>query len=561
MSTIACSGLLGLPTEILLAITYQLDLPEIVALSKVRGTHFDHPDSPTSKYFASTGQTSIAANLLTRDRTIWLHLFQSIKKSQQPLPQLISTYEDDLSVEDLELIVHSTQSTANLWARPRLPRPLIYNHLEASTVVSLDFFLDRWLLSIHLEGLVYLWDSSARGSPSPILNFSLNSRGWDISTSQYDVKSHSIISVISAQDGLHFRIYRIPLPKSVEEQPGPAELLRSFEGRRQFLLKTIDADRSLTVFVRSNRVKVVYWGDFDGSSPLSQAEAPRMARLSIAYNDTTEDLLDGLVTVRIFGPYLLAFRVRSLGVYALPLRQGDADHLLYKHMFSLNAFKNICISTVEIVSETAEPFDLRIQFTFLAYDVLQGLFMYEVCIRATSDYSITPMVDLTLIGVYPLAHIINAMTPPTMAHLAPYPTSSPNTSPSRGAPTPTPTQTSFGYSVSQAARGFISSYALGTQGRRAIWIERSRGSTTRDFIVWSKAIDPLEQPRTIEIMRRVIHTIGSYDLRDDVTCCALAEASGRIAFANRAGNIFLIPAIRQWDRMDDLIARLSARSI
>ncbi|KAF9491794.1 hypothetical protein BDN71DRAFT_1452358 [Pleurotus eryngii] len=539
MSTTASGGLLGLPTEILLAITCQLDLPEIVALSK----------------------TSIAANLLTRDRTIWLHLFHSIKDSQQPLPQQININEDDLSAEDLELIVHSTQSTANLWTRPRLPRPLIYNHPEASTVVSLEFFLDRWLLSIHLEGLVYLWDSSARGSPSPILNFSLNSRGWDISTSQYDVKSHSIVSVMSAQDGLHFRIYRIPLPKSVEERPGPAELLRSFEGRRQLLLKTIDADRSLTVFVRSNRARVVYWGDFDGSSLPSQAEeAPRMARLSIAYDDTTEDLLDGLVTIRIFGPYLLAFRVRSLGIYALPLRQGDADHLLYKHMFSLSAFKNICISTVEIVNETAEPFVLRIQFTFLAYDVLQGLFMYEVCIRATSDYSITPMVDLTLIGVYPLAHIINTMTPPTMAHLTPYPTSSPNTSSSRGAPTPTPTQTSFGHSVSQAARGFISSYALGTQGRRAVWVERSRGSTTRDLIVWSKAIDPLEQPRTIEIMRRVIHTIGSYDLRDDVTCSALAEASGRIAFANRAGNIFLIPAIRQWDRMDDLIARLSARS-
>lgn len=187
-------------------------------------------------------------------------------------------------------------------------------------------------------------------------------------------------------------------------------------------------------------------------------------------------------------------------------------------MFSGNAFKNICISTVEIVNETVEPFDQRIQFTLLAYDVLQGLFMYEVCIQATTDYSIAPMVDLTLIGVYPLAHIINAMTPPTLAHLAPYPTSSANTSPSRGAPTPTPTQTTFGYSVSQsgvAARGFISSFDLGTQGRRAVWVERSRGSTTRDLIVWSKAIDPLKRPRTIEIMRRVIHTIGSYDMRGE----------------------------------------------
>ncbi|KAL4261793.1 F-box domain-containing protein [Pleurotus pulmonarius] len=510
MSTIASSGLLGLPTEILLAIIYQLDLSEIVALS----------------------ETSVAANSLTRDRTIWLHLFHSIKTFQQPFPHHVNINEDDLSAEDLELIVHSSQNTANLWASPRLPRPLIYSHLGASTVVSLEFFLDRWLLSIHLEGHPQL---------------------------------KSIISVMSVQDGLHFRIYRIPLPKLLHEQPGPAELLRSFEGRRQFLLKTIDVDRRLTVFVRSNRVKIVYWGDFDGSRPPSQAEeAPRIARLSIAYDDThTEDLLDGLVTIRIFGPYLLAFRVRSLGIFALPLRQGDADHLLYKHMFSLNAFKNICTSTVEIVNEMDEPFPLRMQFTFQAYDVLQGLFVYEVCIRATSDYSITPMVDLTLIGVYPLAHIVNAMTPPSIAHLAPYPTSSLNTSPSRGAPTPTPTQISFGYSVSQsgvAARGFISSFTLGPQGRRAIWIERSRVSTTRDLIVWSKAIDPSDQPRTIEIMRRVIHTIGSYDLRDDVTCSALAEASGRIAFANRAGNIFLIPAIRQWDRMDDLIARLLAGS-
>lgn len=197
----ASSCLLSLPTEILLAIIYQLDLPEIVALSKVRSPHFSHIPSFT-EYSASTVQTSIAANLLTRDRTIWLHLFHSIKDSQQPLPQLINmNQEDELSTEDLELIVHSTQSTANLWTRPRPPRPLVYSHPEASSVVSLEFFLDRWLLSTHLEGLVYLWDSSARGSPSPILNFSLNSRGWDISTSQYDVKSHSIVLVESAQDG------------------------------------------------------------------------------------------------------------------------------------------------------------------------------------------------------------------------------------------------------------------------------------------------------------------------------------------------------------------------
>jgi hypothetical protein len=84
---------------------------------------------------------------------------------------------------------------------------------------------------------------------------------------------------------------------------------------------------------------------------------------------------------------------------------------------------------------------------------------------------------------------------------------------------------SNGYRITagQAAssRGFVSAFSLGPQGRRAAWVERRRGTTVREVVVWAKEDNSREDFVGEELDRRgyvglegkVVFSQGSYDLR------------------------------------------------
>ncbi|KAL1684179.1 hypothetical protein EV122DRAFT_285914 [Schizophyllum commune] len=140
-----------------------------------------------------------------------------------------------------------------------------------------------------------------------------------------------------------------------------------------------------------------------------------------------------------------------------------------------------------------------------------------------------------------------------------------------------------------SARGFVSAFALGPRARRAVWVERRRGSTLREIFAWDwresmveedargsgdgvdemdvddasqtgdarpeGAVDEgsgsatpdardashelaLEAPR--EMTGAAVFTLESYDLRDDITHCTFSETEGIILFGTRAGGVFLL---------------------
>ncbi|KAL1723176.1 hypothetical protein EV715DRAFT_286680 [Schizophyllum commune] len=145
-----------------------------------------------------------------------------------------------------------------------------------------------------------------------------------------------------------------------------------------------------------------------------------------------------------------------------------------------------------------------------------------------------------------------------------------------------------------SARGFVSAFALGPRARRAVWVERRRGSTLREIFAWDwresmvevtpveedaggsgdsvgemdvdgvsqtgdagleNAVDvdsgsaipdardashelAVEAPR--EMTGAAIFTLESYDLRDDITHCTFSETEGIILFGTRAGGVFLL---------------------
>ena len=74
-----------------------------------------------------------------------------------------------------------------------------------------------------------------------------------------------------------------------------------------------------------------------------------------------------------------------------------------------------------------------------------------------------------------------------------------------------------------SSRGFVSAFHLGPQGKRAVWVERRRGSLEREVFVWAKGEDAhevvdekLSRKGYIGLEGKVVFMQGSYDLRSDL---------------------------------------------
>ncbi|KAF8211099.1 hypothetical protein K438DRAFT_104891 [Mycena galopus ATCC 62051] len=88
---------------------------------------------------------------------------------------------------------------------------------------------------------------------------------------------------------------------------------------------------------------------------------------------------------------------------------------------------------------------------------------------------------------------------------------------------------------------FVSAHALGPQAIRAMWIDRDNLTMTRHV-----RLSTFNENDTWHEMdaASTVFTLSSYDLREDLTHCALAELSGHIVLGNRSGHVFLLPVNR-----------------
>jgi hypothetical protein len=83
-----------------------------------------------------------------------------------------------------------------------------------------------------------------------------------------------------------------------------------------------------------------------------------------------------------------------------------------------------------------------------------------------------------------------------------------------------PVRRSIFGSVGSSSRGFVGAIALGAQGKRAVWIERTKGNTTRDVAVWAKGEDGQagnenrnEDGEEQKMRGHVVYRHESFDLR------------------------------------------------
>lgn len=111
--------------------------------------------------------------------------------------------------------------------------------------------------------------------------------------------------------------------------------------------------------------------------------------------------------------------------------------------------------------------------------------------------------------------------------------------------------------------GFISTFVLGREGKRGVWVERNSGGTHRK--VFAFFVPPMQQEvddggRSWPLVGRVIYEVKSYDLRgmrafvvsifdvsltsdfdvEDITHCAVSEFDGRVVLGTRAGEIHIL---------------------
>jgi hypothetical protein len=197
----------------------------------------------------------------------------------------------------------------------------------------------------------------------------------------------------------------------------------------------------------------------------------------------------------------------------------------FKHTFPSMVFRDAAFSQPTTTRNPVSEEETH-EVTLFAYDVIQGLFHYTVRIKIppiSSEW--LPSLDVHLIGVYPLS-VGLANTDLFVGLLSRLPrrrvTSISELSNTPHSPTPTlglggnasnSRRDRGGQPDSNSSRGFLSSYSLGMQGKRAIWVERKRSSTVREVQVWSRENPLFDVDGPVEIERQIIYSSESYDLR------------------------------------------------
>lgn len=149
---------------------------------------------------------------------------------------------------------------------------------------------------------------------------------------------------------------------------------------------------------------------------------------------------------------------------------GHLPTKVHSHFLSGLTFRGVSVSEVQLSQNGTHA-----RMSFLAYDILRGLYLYRVSILLpppdSGNVSDSPPPQLTvrLLAVHRLAQLYALGS--ASASSAP-----------RGRSGFTP-----------GSRGFVSACVLGRTGRRGVWIERRRGSMRRSVIAFEETEDDKDE--------------------------------------------------------------------
>ncbi|KAJ7777160.1 hypothetical protein B0H16DRAFT_1853488 [Mycena metata] len=366
-----------------------------------------------------------------------------------------------------------------------------------ASITGLNIFLDIWLL-IVCDGLVYLWDIRPR-RPRKGYCDTLDLRGPGLRWSSYAASlapgNEQILLAMSSGMAIgslkKTALYSINIGTSDFTGTGTFNLVRTFDSPNPRTVVALDPNRCLIVLSSSTgTLDIVGWGHRTDNGHISLDE------------DDTEDLYNGVVALRFLGSHFLAIRTHTIELH---LCDGEAlqpasDVQPLRHRLP-HPLREGAVSISDVLFTVISGLSTRMKLNALAYDG-HTLSCYAITIdipRTTVDSP--PAMDVTLVG---------EMRPPRVQL----------------------------QSLTRSS-SFVSAHALGRQGIRAMWIQRDNLTLTRHVRLCT-----LNRNATWHEMDTAVNAflLPSYDLREDLTHCALGEISGHVALANRSGQVFLLPA-------------------
>ncbi|KAF8880185.1 hypothetical protein BD779DRAFT_1549874, partial [Infundibulicybe gibba] len=375
---------------------------------------------------------------LSHDRALWLNLLSRAHNDHIPLsfdPNL--NLPSGLPTPEVETIVRSACRVAHQWPLPRSRTPVRPFGASGRSLMGLQIFLDKWLLAVYSEGYAYVWHIDSPTTAKEWVTVNMEYDNW----SSYD----ACLENIMGQNSLVLAVTR-----------------------------ALACAHCVTVSISS--IVLTRWGH--GQIP----------EILTTRSDDEVETWNGIFAIRFLGlNHLLVCKMRSVELHEIPntLRSPPSprsDHPIAPsvHRFPSTTFREF------VFSEPCTADRNKIQM--LAYDVLQGLFLYSIHLIADADL---PELTVTLV-----------------AHPSPTPTGS------------RPSQNALG-AVNPSSRGFVSALTLGPQGKRAIWVERNKGSVCREVIVWPGKVGDMS-----EMDGKAVFVSGPCGLRQDITHCAFGEISG-----------------------------------
>ncbi|KAK7031694.1 hypothetical protein R3P38DRAFT_2620039 [Favolaschia claudopus] len=379
----------------------------------------------------------------------------------------------------LENIVISAYRASQLWLKPRQLGKPILNPLGGRPIKGLNIYLDVWLLIVYADGFVYLWNiQKDAGHICGTLDLRTDGFRWTSYSASLDPTNEAIILAIQSIGAMECETRLYSIKLGIDQI---FTLIRTFKHPLPRGILVLDTARKLVVLASSTQtLDVIKW---------DSEEHNMFVPLDDFDDDAEETLFNTVIALRLLGSHFLAIRTHTIELHLCDDSfQPQRGTKPLKHVLPFPLQDGAASLSDAVLSAEG-----RIHVNLLAYDA-HSLACYNITIALPTTMAAS--MEVTLIGKAPL-HIL-CRTP-----------------------------------------SFVSAHALGAQGIRAMWVERNNHTMTRRVRVFAfnrhKAWHEMDEAFDA-------FSLKSYDLREDLTHCALAELSGNIALANRSGHVFLLPA-------------------
>ncbi|KIK51071.1 hypothetical protein GYMLUDRAFT_89152 [Collybiopsis luxurians FD-317 M1] len=567
--------LLALPDEVVLAIFQYLQTSDILSLR----------------------QTCTHLAEITKDKFIWVNLLQS-QRGRLPLP-LGARQNDEAEKWSAE-------------ALETLSPPVKLEERRGELLIGLEILLDRWIVAVYADGYVNLWDANEQVAQQ---QWSFVHTGNEKISSFQAVVHDSGTKLMVAGTKVHLRgewkvaLYEVQLSDPALE----FTLVCIFPTSPSKSVRQLYPPGRIVAFSQLGSIDLVRWPeDLEGDTQSVSIVNPQF--------DELEEMFTTILSLRCLDKHIFVFKTRSIELHPLPDFDSDSKArspsplpLALRHNFPSYNFREVRISEVEAEERPAERYQ-RYTLRMLASDIIQGLFYFVVDVTVPYGYLESPLLDIHLTAIYAMTTHIPLPVRPARSRgdkhfrseriSRPIFDSPPST---RGPSSIRPREMFESRAMSRSGPGsgsgsgsdrdpsrtssFVSTYAMGSQGMRAFWVERRRGTTLKQIVscqLWPPpapvslspsppspdlASDRTPSARAAESERglgleeeeedsnvdegdldgdgdgsyfpwaidgQTVYSIQSYDLREDVTYCALGEVSGKMVLGNRSGDVFLL---------------------